>query len=230
MLRCAMNIRIDLLLPCTLFFLVFFLHCAILIFLISPVAVVRRQNNPLLISFESVSQPSAPRATVKHVPPVTETQTSVQTTKISDFQTLPEPVAEFPHPQDDTPMLPAYSSSTVTETDAYVRTDSPYVGTEPVKDTILIDFESVVLQHLEKSKVYPVVARKKGIEGSVRVSFKVLSTGRIADLHVTGDDAHRLLLQAAATTVRTAAPFPVPIGAKTPLYIEAILLYQLTKY
>ena len=62
------------------------------------------------------------------------------------------------------------------------------------------------LRHIEQHKFYPQAARKRGLEGAVQVSFRLLGEDRIEDLTVTG--GHKLLRKSAEKAVRSALPLP----------------------
>jgi protein TonB len=65
-----------------------------------------------------------------------------------------------------------------------------------------------LLARIEQQKHYPRAARRRGIQGEVAVSFRLLSNGMIADLQIgTGP---RVLRRAAARAVESALPLPPP--------------------
>lgn len=65
-----------------------------------------------------------------------------------------------------------------------------------------------LMAHIESHKEYPRAARRRRIEGDVRVEFSLLEGGRIAGLNTTG--GHRLLSEAARQAVEQAVPMPAP--------------------
>jgi protein TonB len=73
------------------------------------------------------------------------------------------------------------------------------------------DYLALVMRHLEQRKVYPLAARKRGMEGDITVTFVITADGKAEKISATG--AHRYLIQAAEQSVRQASPFPVPAGA-----------------
>lgn len=65
-----------------------------------------------------------------------------------------------------------------------------------------------VMAHIERHKWYPKAARRRGIEGEVHVSFKLLPDGSTHQLVV--EDGPTLLLAAARKAVEKAMPMPLP--------------------
>ncbi len=69
---------------------------------------------------------------------------------------------------------------------------------------------SALIREIERNKFYPRPARRRNLEGDIRVGLTVLCNGSIAGLRVSG--GHKLLQEAAANAVRKAAPFTRPPG------------------
>ncbi len=67
---------------------------------------------------------------------------------------------------------------------------------------------SQLMGHIERHKFYPPSARRRGMQGTVKVSFVLLENGEIRDLAVNG--SHTILERAAAEAMRKAAPLPRP--------------------
>lgn len=65
-----------------------------------------------------------------------------------------------------------------------------------------------LMGHIERHKFYPSGARRRGMQGTVKVSFVLLENGEIRDLAVSG--SHTILENAAAEAMREAAPLPRP--------------------
>lgn len=64
--------------------------------------------------------------------------------------------------------------------------------------------------HIEAHKFYPPSARRRHLEGQVRVSFTIDAAGGVSDLKVA--EGHPQLEEAALQTVRSALPLPLPGG------------------
>jgi TonB family protein len=89
-------------------------------------------------------------------------------------------------------------------------------------------FEAVK-QYIEKRKVYPVSAKRRGIEGEVLLTFIVGHKGEIRSVKVSESSGHEILDCAAADTVIKSAPFPGFDGFinKHELEMSIILAYKL---
>jgi TonB family protein len=73
------------------------------------------------------------------------------------------------------------------------------------------EYLALVMDRLEKNKIYPLSVRKRGIEGDITVDFTIRRDGTVSDVKAD-PSGHRFLVQAALETIRSAAPFPVVEG------------------
>jgi protein TonB len=62
---------------------------------------------------------------------------------------------------------------------------------------------------IERVKTYPVMARRRGIEGTVHVSFSINPNGRPHDIMVMKSSGFNILDKATVKVVKKAAPFPL---------------------
>jgi len=87
-----------------------------------------------------------------------------------------------------------------------------------------ISLEQWQLVHaaLEKAKIYPRVARERGVEGVVLVRFKVLPTGEIEKVDIMKSSGSDILDEASIRTVYRAAPMPYVNG-----WVEVPMSYVL---
>ncbi len=67
---------------------------------------------------------------------------------------------------------------------------------------------SIILAQIERHKYYPTVAKKRGIEGITKVTFKIAEDGSVAALKISKPSGVIILDKAAEDTVRQASPFP----------------------
>lgn len=74
-------------------------------------------------------------------------------------------------------------------------------------------------------KSYPRIARKRGMQGSVRVKFRISSTGKLSGLSVSGP---RIFLNSARQAVKSAFPLSTR-GASLPMTVNLTLNYHLKK-
>ncbi len=118
--------------------------------------------------------------------------------------------------------VPAATPATASAAPPSSRARGPAVP-EPVEP----DYRGAIVRRLEERKIYPAAARTRGIEGAVTVSFTVRPDGRVRRIRVETDDVHRYLQQAAAESVRKAAPFPLPGVPEADIEIIVTIAYRL---
>jgi protein TonB len=83
-----------------------------------------------------------------------------------------------------------------------------------------------LLTYIEGHKYYPQSARKRGINGSIDVSFELLNNGEINGLKASGGPM--VLRKAAEQAVANALPFPVPPAeVNCPLQVSYDMQFQL---
>lgn len=70
------------------------------------------------------------------------------------------------------------------------------------------DYLDMVRWRVESHKAYPAAARRRQIQGRVVVRFVIASDGRVSEVFVVTPSRYRLLNEAAAAAVISAAPFP----------------------
>jgi len=86
--------------------------------------------------------------------------------------------------------------------------DDHGTATGPDPDTL-----RALVRHLEAHRYYPVPARRQGIEGTVRLAFRIQADGRLAAVEVRESSGSRLLDRAAVRTVERASPLPRELAA-----------------
>ncbi|MDI6794328.1 MAG: energy transducer TonB [bacterium] len=75
-------------------------------------------------------------------------------------------------------------------------------------------YQEKVRKEIEQAKIYPGFARKKGIEGKVKVRFTILSDGKVEEIEIIEPSGSKLLDRAASRTIKRAALFP-PLPEET---------------
>lgn len=65
---------------------------------------------------------------------------------------------------------------------------------------------------IERTKVYPRLARERGIEGVVRLRFRLTSSGSVAKLEILQSSGYEILDSASIGAVYRAAPMPYVSG------------------
>ena len=83
-----------------------------------------------------------------------------------------------------------------------------------------------LLTHIEGYKYYPRLARQRGLEGSIKVSFRLLANGSISDLTASGGPL--ILQRAAKSSVTDALPLPLcPPDVICPMQISYAMQFKL---
>ena len=67
-----------------------------------------------------------------------------------------------------------------------------------------------IKERIEKEFVYPRIARRRGLEGQVTVSFIICADGTAQDVKIIDSSGHKILDNNAIACVKRAAPFPPP--------------------
>jgi TonB family protein len=83
---------------------------------------------------------------------------------------------------------------------------------------------SVIGSAIERNKKYPRIARERGIEGIVRLRFRVDQTGSVQKIEVVESSGSEILDSASIRAVERAAPMPYVNG-----WIEVPIAYVLTR-
>lgn len=127
-----------------------------------------------------------------------------------------EPIAAPKHPAMSKPGAAAWSMPKAVSGGAAV-----YGSTE--------DYFGMVRMKIEGNKKYPTVARKRQVEGRVKVRFVIESDGSVSDLRLSDGSRHGMLDEAALEAVRASAPFPPPPRRlfSGPVSLEVSILFEL---
>jgi TonB family protein len=70
------------------------------------------------------------------------------------------------------------------------------------------DYYALITAAIEKAKIYPFLARKKKIEGTVIAAFRINAKGYPQDINIRKSSGFEILDSAAMKIVTKAAPFP----------------------
>lgn len=94
------------------------------------------------------------------------------------------------------------------------------------KNIVKENFISQLLNHIERHKYYPRMARSRGIEGDINVSFRLMTDGNITDLVVNGEQA--VLRHAANGAINKAVPMPsCPKEINCPIHVNYVMQFQI---
>ena len=93
------------------------------------------------------------------------------------------------------------------------------------------DYLTALHREIERHKTYPAQARRRGLEGEVRVGFVVECDGSISRVEVVGSSGSNLLDEAAAATlqqIRRLPPLPGSLRLAR-LRLELPMVFRLTR-
>jgi periplasmic protein TonB len=150
-------------------------------------------------------KPKTPKKRPKPEPKVEKTIPVKEPEPIEEE--IPEPVveevAETEPTEETNATRVAETEPMTTESDS--ANQVAYTGA-----TYMQEFQSEIVELLQKHLYYPRIARKRGIQGDVTVSFDLSITGEASEIVVV-NESHGILNKAAITTVeRALKSFPKP--------------------
>lgn len=93
-------------------------------------------------------------------------------------------------------------------------------------------YQDIVRQRIERVKMYPLWAKKQGIEGSTLICFTISPDGTGQSVKVVRSSGSSILDEEAVATVKRANPFP-PVPSKISrmlVRIELAIVFSLKKY
>ena len=142
---------------------------------------------------------------------------------------LSEPERALPEAES----LSAGASSSVADEGPSVHTgngiasDIPGSVSAPKPRMTDTEYLALILGRLEKNKIYPLSARKRGIEGDIKVHFTIKQDGTVSEIGLADPSGHRFLAQAAFETIRSASPFPIREGREVDYTARVNIRYRL---
>lgn len=93
---------------------------------------------------------------------------------------------------------------------------------QTVYSTYSSDYLRIIREIIEKTKVYPALARKKGIEGKVFLRFKINPNGEVEEVKIIKSSGSEILDKTSIETLKRSAPLPYVAG-----WIELPLAFRL---
>lgn len=88
-----------------------------------------------------------------------------------------------------------------------------------------IDTLNIIRNSIEKSKAYPPLARRRGIEGKVFLRFRIRPDGKVDEIRIIKSSGFDILDKTAIETIKRSAPLPYVSG-----WIELPLVFRLSGY
>jgi len=73
---------------------------------------------------------------------------------------------------------------------------------------LFIEIREIIRRYIERAKTYPLLARKRGIEGTVYVKFRINPDGQPAEIQIVRSSGSEILDKGALKIIKNAGPFP----------------------
>jgi TonB family protein len=98
-------------------------------------------------------------------------------------------------------------------------------------DNELLRYQQIIKQKINRHKIYPRLARKKGIEGKALIEFLISRDGQVKETRLVKSSNYKILDQAAIRAVSNAGPFlPLPVAInKNELWLKLTVSFKLEK-
>jgi TonB family protein len=101
---------------------------------------------------------------------------------------------------------------------SYLETDNVMESFEVIKGMTIVsnpivkisvkDSLRIIRDSIEKAKVYPLLARKKGMEGKVIIRFRITPDGMVDDVKIVRSSGFEILDKVSIETIKRSAPLP----------------------
>jgi protein TonB len=181
-------------------------------------------------SDKHATEPTPPK---RHSRPTASPADTIDRSPSTSAPIIDESVAE----QISEPSLPAPVSE---QPDAAAAQDdtissSPDPAVPPQESAVLPSaaastdhYRPLVLAILERAKRYPLLAQRRGIEGTVEIAFMIDSDGLLSDPELIASSNHRVLDEATMTMLRRVGSLPPPPD-REPLRFPARIRYQVNQ-
>jgi len=136
-------------------------------------------------------------------------QTDPVTDKIESAQIDEEPVLNVGSNMDEGLNDATEEEETVQAVYGYTAPESTGSFNGTARSGLLPGTIELIGNAIERVKTYPVMARRRGMEGTVHVSFSINPKGRPHDIMVMKSSGFNILDKATVKVVKKAAPFPL---------------------
>lgn len=179
---------------------------------------VRLQNpppRPVSAVPAEEARPSPPQTPPKPKPlPKPEPVVSPEPVVRPEPDPLPEQTVETTIPSPTTPIQPSVSEADDTEASPQAEPKSELQTQETTAQPASLDWQDGYLAslagRLERHKIYPVAARRLGLEGEALVQLRLDHNGEVESVQILQSTGHRMLDDAILRMVREAQPLPAP--------------------
>ncbi|UCH82139.1 MAG: energy transducer TonB [Nitrospiraceae bacterium] len=149
-----------------------------------------KQEAPLEKALESLKETAAESES-----PAQDTSDSAKTVE----EALPDHALKNSDDQDE--IVQASMVTSVSENKGH--------GNGPSSSGLSPSMIDLIGNAIEKAKSYPLLARKRGMEGTVYVSFRINASGEPDEIEIRKSSGHSILDSATVKVVQKAAPYPL---------------------
>jgi len=176
-------------------------------------------------------------------PPLPRPMTAFEPTPLSPVEPIRVPenqLSAIPDPMETPPpspagendrTAPAVASSRTFAADGVESPESPASSAPTPADPAAAGaYYGMVREWIGRHQIYPDAARRRGLEGRVRLRFLIGKDGAVRGIQVLDESDHAVLNRAALEAVKASSPFPEPPSGlfPGPVPIEISILYRLT--
>lgn len=153
---------------------------------------------------QKVAEPEPVREIVKkpEIIPATEPVVAPETTEVAEAT----PETENPADSENETI----ETDRVAETENSNSNDTSDNSAMAAKERYVKDHFAYIKDKIEKEIVYPRIARRRGLEGKVILSFVICEDGTVHGINIVEKSGYTILDKNAVATVKRAAPFPPP--------------------
>ena len=152
--------------------------------------------------------PNQPNKTVKNTAPnkhkpVGKSQSQSQKPVATNTQKpIEKPVTITEEKQIEEPVIDKTDADELAEIEHSTPTTNDHALLLSEKE----EYMRALAEHLNKHKFYPQSARRRNIEGNIRISFDLLQDGNILNLRILS--GHKVLQRATSESIKSALPMP----------------------
>lgn len=182
---------------------------------------VRLQNTPPLMPAAPAepmrSPPPPPRARPQpreKPAPTAKPEPLPEQKPARNPEPLPEPKTETRMESPAAPQLPTVADAAVVDAAPLPESKTVSRPQEAPSRAVSPDWQANYLaalsERLERHKIYPVAARRLGLDGESLVQLRLDDTGRAVSVRIVRGTGHRMLDDAILRMVANAQPFPAP--------------------
>lgn len=166
-----------------------------------------------LAPLPAVAPPPAPAARVEPISTPEPVVAPKPKLVLEKPKPKPKPVVKQlkPAPTPPTPAAKPVEQATPTVTTAPAAAPvAQQTSTSNATAAAKASWQSQLLSHLARYKRYPDEARRRGIQGTSQVRFRLDSQGRVLSIELAKSSGNAALDRATQTMIRRASPVPTP--------------------